>query len=149
MSETILNALVQPFALINDIHDDTVITNRKKDLVRTFLSRQLNNELVTRYMGIFKEYLDMYNSENIKRDSIRDRKRISLNAVKILGICEKINEELQQKQKIYVLVQLMDYITLDEIITENELDFVSTVADSFFIPAKEYRDIKSFIMINP
>jgi len=149
MSETILNALVQLFALINDIHDDTVITNRKKELVRTFLSRQLNNELVTRYMGIFKEYLDMYNSENIKRDSIKDRKRISLNAVKILGICEKINEELQQKQKIYVLVQLMDYITLDEIITENELDFVSTVADSFFIPATEYRDIKTFIMINP
>jgi len=76
--------------MINDIHDDTVITNRKKELVRTFLSRQLNNELVTRYMGIFKEYLDMYNSENIKRDSIKDRKRISLNAVKILGICEKI-----------------------------------------------------------
>jgi len=43
----------------------------------------------------------------------------------------------------------MDYITLDEIITENELDFVSTVADSFFIPATEYRDIKTFIMINP
>jgi len=149
MSETILNALVQLFALINDIHDDTVITNRKRELVRTFLSRHLNNDLVTRYLKEFNEYLAMYNSEHIKRDSIKDRKRISLNAVKILGICEKINEELQQKQKIYVLIQLIDYITLDEIITGTELDFITTVADSFFIPLTEYRDIKNFIMINP
>lgn len=148
MSESILNALVQLFALIGDIHDKTVITSRGKDIVKTFLSRHLNNELVSTYMGRFEEYLTTYNAENIERDSIKDRKRISLNAVKILAICQKINEELQQKQKIYVLVQLMDFISLGEEITDNELDFLLTVADSFFVPPTEYRDIKSFVMNN-
>ncbi|NLA48445.1 MAG: ATP-binding cassette domain-containing protein, partial [Bacteroidales bacterium] len=146
MSESILNALVQLFALIADIHGETVITSRGKDVVRAFLSRHLNNELVTKYMRKFEEYLMVYNAEDIERDSIRDRKRISLNAVKILTICQKINEELQQKQKIYVLVQLMDFISLGEEITENELDFLATVADSFFIPLAEYSDIKSFVI---
>lgn len=146
MSESILNALVQLFALIADIHGETVITSRGKDVVRAFLSRHLNNELVTKYMRKFEEYLMVYNAEDIERDSIRDRKRISLNAVKILTICQKINEELQQKQKIYVLVQLMDFISLGEEITENELDFLATVADSFFIPSAEYSDIKSFVI---
>ncbi len=148
MSESILNALVQLFALIGDIHGKTVITLRGKDIVKTFLSRHLNNELVSTYMSRFEEYLTTYNAENIERDSIKDRKRLSLNAVKILAICQKINEELQQKQKIYVLVQLMDFISLGEEITDNELDFLLTVADSFFVPPKEYRDIKSFVMNN-
>jgi len=146
MSESILNALVQLFALIADIHEETVVTMRGRDVVRAFLARHLNNELVTRYMKKFEEYLTTYNAENIERDSIRDRKRISLNAVRILAICQKINEELQQKQKIYVLVQLMDFISLGEKITENELDFLVTVSDSFFIPQSEYRDIKRFVM---
>ncbi len=148
MSESILNALVQLFALIGDIHGKTVITSRGKDIVKTFLSRHLNNELVSTYMRRFEEYLTTYNAENIERDSIKDRKRLSLNAVKILAICQKINEELQQKQKIYVLVQLMDFISLGEEITDNELDFLLTVADSFFVSPTEYRDIKSFVMNN-
>ena len=74
-------------------------------------------------MKMFEDYLEKYSSERITKGSLRDMKRISLNAIKILAICEKINEELQQKQKIYVLVKLMDYISLGEDITENELIF--------------------------
>ena len=148
MSETILNALVKLFALIGDIHDETVITSREKDIVRIFLARQLNNELVAKYMKMFEEYLALYNSESITKGSIKDRKRISLNAMRILAICEKINEELEQKQKIYVLVQLMDYISIGEEITENELDFLLTISNAFYIPETEYHNIRNFIM-NP
>ena len=146
MSETILNALVQLFALIGDIHDETVITSREKDIVKVFLSRHLNNELAAKYMKMFEEYLGIFNSESITKGSIKDRKRVSLNAMRILAICEKINEELRQNQKVYVLIQLMDFISLGEEITENELDFLQTVSDAFNIPANEYQDIKSFIM---
>src|SRR4030043_2020948 len=130
MSETILNALVQLFALIGDIHDETVITSREKDVVKLFLSRHLNNELVARYMKMFEEYMALYNFENIAKGSIKDRKRVALNAMRILSICEKINEELRQNQKIYVLIQLMDFISLGVEITENELDFLQTVSDA-------------------
>ena len=60
--------------------------------------------------------------------------------MRILAICEKINEELQQKQKVYVLVKLMDYISFGEEITENELDFLQTVADAFYISEPEYQE---------
>lgn len=146
MSENILNALVQLFALIADIHDEKEITGKEKEIVRSFLSRQLNNELVEKYMKIFEENLNRFTTENISKDSIRDRKRTSLNAMRILAICEKINEELQQKQKMYVLVQLTDYISQGAEITENELDFLQTVANAFYVPDSEFSDIKSFIM---
>jgi ABC transport system ATP-binding/permease protein len=146
MSEPILKALMQLFALISDIHEDTVITSREKAVVKLFLTRHLNNELVIKYMTMFEGYLGLFNSENITKGSREDRKRVSLNAMRILAICEKINEELQQKQKIYVLVKLMDYISLGEEITENELDFLQTVANAFNISEEEYHNIRYFIM---
>lgn len=146
MSEQILKALIQLFALISDIHEDTVITRKGKDIVKLFLTRHLNNEQVAVYMQMFEEYLEQYSSERIAKDTIKDRKRTSRNAMRILAICEKINEELQQKQKIYLLVKLIDYISFGEEVTENELDFLQTVADAFFITGSEYRDISAFIM---
>lgn len=146
MSEPILKALMQLFALISDIHDDSVITSREKDIVRSFLARHLNNELILKYMKMFEEYLGLYNSERITKGSIQDKKRVSLNAMRILSICEQINLELQQRQKVYVLIQLIDFISLGTEITENELDFLQSVASAFNIPPNEYNNIKSFVI---
>lgn len=146
MSEAILKALMQLFALISDIHDDTIISAREKNIVWIFLVKHLNNELAEKYMGMFEEYLGVFNSERIVKGSIQDRKRISLNAMRILGICEKINAELGQKQKIYVFVKLADYISSGIEVTETELDFLQTVADAFNIPAGETSDIKNFVI---
>ncbi|MCX6255828.1 MAG: ATP-binding cassette domain-containing protein [Bacteroidia bacterium] len=146
MSEPILKALIQLFALISDVHDNKGISSRGKDIVRLFLSRHLNSELVLRYMEMFDEYLVLYHSENIAKGSIKERKRTSLTAVRILAICEKIIEELHQKQKLYVLVQLIDFILFSAEITENELDFLETVSTAFNIPHAEYRNIISFIL---
>ncbi|MBN2861805.1 MAG: ATP-binding cassette domain-containing protein, partial [Bacteroidales bacterium] len=146
MSEPILKALMQLFALMVDIHDDTVITSTERDIVRSFLSRHLNNELAARYLKMFEENLEIFNSQNIVKGSIKEMKRLSLNAIRILAICEKINNELQQKQKVYVMVQLLDFIASGQEITENKLDFIQTVASAFYIPDEEYNNIKSFIL---
>lgn len=146
MSEAILKALMQLFALVSDIHDDSVITNRERNVVRIFLLRHLNNELASRYMKMYKDYLAMFNSDQITKGSIRDRKRISLNAMRILSVCEQINSELELKQKVYVFVKLTDYISHADRITETELDFLQTVAASFGIPSDEYTNITCLIM---
>ena len=149
MSESILKALMQLFALITDTHEDAEITLREKDLVRSFLGHHLNKELTDRYMKVFEDYLASFNSERIDKGSLKEKKRTSLNAMKLLAICEKINNELHQKQKIYVLVQLVGYIALGTEQTENELDFLQTVAIAFNIPDKEYDNVRSFIMLSP
>jgi ABC-type multidrug transport system ATPase subunit len=146
MIETTLNALIQLFALISDVHDISEISSREKEIVRLFLSRQLNNELVNKYMEMFDEYVIRYNLEKVDRGSIKDMKKTSLTAVRILGICEKINEELQQKQKLYVLVQLMDFILFGAEITGNELEFLETVSMAFNTPQTEFQNIKCFIL---
>ncbi len=146
MSEPILKALIQLFALISDVQGTTGISKKGKDIVRLFLSHHLNNELIIKYMELFDEYVLLYHSDDIARGSIQDRKRTSLTSIRILAICEKINEELRQKQKLYVLIQLMDFVLFSKEITENELDFMETVSSAFNIPYPEYLNIKSFIL---
>lgn len=146
MSEPILKALIQLFALISDLHAEREISVRGREVVRLFLSKHLNNEQIERYMSMFDDYLRIYYPDGIQKDSIRDRKRTSLTSIRILAICEKINEELQQKQKIYVLVQLMDFISFSSGITAKELEFVETAATAFNIHNTEYQDILGFIL---
>ena len=145
MSEAILKALMQLFALIVDIDEVYDISERERTIIRSFLNRQLSSELVDRYLKVFDDYLNLYHQERIARGSLRDKKRTALTAVRILGICEKINEELEQKQKIYVIIQLIEYIAYGIEIREKELDFLQTVASAFNIPDEEYENILSFV----
>ena len=53
MSESILKALMQLFALIAKPDSDE---DRRRPLVKLFLNQQLNSELVHKYISIFDEY---------------------------------------------------------------------------------------------
>jgi len=145
MSESILKALMRLFALVIDIDQEKVITEKEKGIVRAFLSRQLSSDITEKYMEIFNEYLDLYHKDEIEKDSKRDRKRTSLASVKILGICEQINKELEQRQKVYVILQLIEFISMDKSVTEKENDFLESVASAFNIPSGEFLNIKGFI----
>ena len=74
MSEAILKALMQLFALIVDIDEIDQISEEERAIVRSFLSRQLSSELVERYMEVFDDYLQLYHAERIKKGSLKEKK---------------------------------------------------------------------------
>lgn len=139
MSEKILKALMQLFAIVANVGRDS---SNSQEFVRQFLDEQLNTELVHEYLLVYNKY---YNEQNKKREGLKARKRTSLNSVKVLKICMEINKELTQKQKIYVLVQLLEFIYQNENDTEQAIEFVETVADAFNITQNEYLLSKSFV----
>jgi ABC-type multidrug transport system ATPase subunit len=137
---------MQLFALIVDIDAIQEISEKEKAIIRSFLSRQLSSELVEKYMDIFDEYLHLYHQDHIEKGSKKGKKRTALTAVRILSICETINEELEQRQKVYVVFQMIEYIAYGIEIRETELDFLQTVASAFNIDEDEYQDILNFII---
>ncbi len=145
MSEAILKALMQLFALIVDIDEIQEISEKEREIIHSFLSRQLNSELTEKYMGIFENYLLHYHQHAIDKGSIKQKKRTSLTAVRILSICEQINEALEQRQKIYVIMQLVEYIAYGIEIRDTELEFLQTVAAAFNLDEDEYHDILNFV----
>lgn len=141
MSERILRALMQMFAIIAKVDG---INNTGRQIVQSFLKGQLNLEQVETYLKIFDEYLESHQNTSKKKEGAA--KRTSLNSVKILKICTQINQELEQPQKVIVLIRLLEFIHSSNEISEQENEFVLTVADTFNIPMEEFNVLTSFIV---
>ncbi|NQX92495.1 MAG: ATP-binding cassette domain-containing protein, partial [Flavobacteriales bacterium] len=144
MSAGILKALMQLFAIIARGNDsDSSTSDDGRAIVAMFLRQQLNKELVQKYLELYEEFRSK--SSGKRRDISKSKKRTSLNSVKVLRICTKINEELAQKEKYYVLIRLIEFITAFNEINEQEWEFVETVADTFNIERDIYKSIKKLV----
>ena len=148
MSERILKALMQLFAIVAKIDvieesDEIVAAETSKKIVEILLKQDLNSELVTKYLKIFDQFIKERHGTKRVKDS--KKKRTSVNSVKVLRICTQINEELEQRQKIIVLIRILEFIFADNLHSENELAFAETVADTFNVKKEEYQEILQFV----
>jgi hypothetical protein len=144
MSEQILKALMQLFAIIARPGSNR---EDRRVVVESFLKRQLNQELVDVYLKIFDDFYNVYQER--QKDKESRRRRISASSVKVLKICTEINKFLEQQQKFIVLIQLLEFVKSDiNKISDQELEFIDTVADTFNITKDEYTQIKDFVLFD-
>jgi len=148
MSEEILKALMQLFAIIAK-QDEGVVTNEREYVVN-FLTQQLNDEAVKEYINLFDQHAGLLDEKEEETEG--EPKKIKLtsvkDSVKILGICKKINKTLTQKQKIVVLVRLYELINADRKFTEQRMAIINTVAEVFKLTKEEINDVENFIVQN-
>ncbi len=144
MSEKILKALMELFAIIAspDKNDKD-----RRSVVQSFLTRQLNRELVHEYLLIFDDYYRQHHALQAERVE----KRIGTDSVKVLRICNDINKELTYRQKIIVLVQLFEFVksSTGSAFSDQEFEFITAVSESFYIPDQEHRLIRDFCLSAP
>lgn len=138
MSDKILRALMQLFAIVGKENAGRY----GNEAVRFFLRQQLNKELVEKYLSIFEDFLKL---QDDSAEGEKKRKRTAVSSVKVILICEQINEELTQKQKTVVLIRLLEFLHTDQVLSEQENEFVVTVASSLNLPEEEYMDCIAFV----
>lgn len=143
MSEEILKALMQLFAIIAKQDKGVCADSNERSFVIHFLNTQLNREAVTEYIQLFDHYAglnDLSGASNKQHlTSVKD-------SVKILGICRKINKTLNQEQKIIVLVRLYEMVNVDRKFTSQRMAIINTVAEVFRVPQSEVREIQDFVI---
>jgi ABC-type multidrug transport system ATPase subunit/uncharacterized tellurite resistance protein B-like protein len=116
-------------------------------VVESFLRQQLNQELVIEYLKVFDYYYELYQEKQSEKS--KTKKRTSSSSVRVLKICTQINEELTQQQKVVVVVRLLEFVKSDDDeIAEQEMAFISTVAETFFISNDEFNLIHNFVISN-
>lgn len=148
MSERILKALMQLFAIIARVDEAVELENPNtngegRKIVEGLLGQELNSADVQDYLKLFDDFLISYQGKSKKKDG--KRKRTSVHSVKVLRICTQINEELAQKQKMIVLIRILEFINANEAVDPQELEFAQTVADTFNISMQEYNNVKEFV----
>jgi len=148
MSERILKALMQLFAIIARVDEEIdstapVTSGAGRNIVEAFLRQELGSAAVQEYLNLFDEFLISHQGASGKKDG--QRKKTSVHSVKVLRICTQINEELAQRQKIIVLVRILEFINANDVVADQELEFAQTVADTFNISLEEYDRIRDFV----
>ncbi len=148
MSESILKALMQLFAIIADPEEDQTNGNSDGDrrkVVESFLRQQLNQDLVREYLKVFDYYYELHQEKQTEKG--KAAKRTSSSSVRVLKICTQINEELILQQKIVVLFKLLEFVKSDDgSITYQEMAFITTVAETFNISDEEFANIRDFVL---
>ncbi len=147
MTESMLNALMQLFAIITSINKD-VVSVLSRNFVDSYLSQQFSSKLAAKYLKIFEEDLRRLESSTRKKES----KRTASLSVKLMTICMQINKELHVKNKFLILFSLIQFTKHFERYSYSETEFkqtitdaVKTIADGLMINQEDFDNCWYFI----
>lgn len=135
MSEELLRALMQLFALASDTND---ITSESRNVVERFLRSELSKEQTEAYIDLYEEFvITYYKDPNSSKTEL-------LKAENVEHICIEINKNLVQKQKLIVVLRLLEYIFADGNISKHELEFLKLLCNVFNVTQDEFDDALQF-----
>jgi ABC-type multidrug transport system ATPase subunit len=142
MSESILNALVQLFALIARISGSKSGNNV---YLHSLLQQHLSPRLIAQYNELYSTYIDSFTAEVPLIDSnFEENKEI----IKVYSerVCSKIRNELPAPDRIIVIVKFLEFIKEDNLITKLEEVVIDTIFNGFLIDPIDAKNLKDFIL---
>jgi len=147
MNESMLQSLMNLFAIIASINRDTIFM-LARNFVESYLNQQLSRKLAEKYLAIFEYYFETIESPENKT---RGKKTSSL-SVKMLAICNEINQGLHIRNRFQILLSLLQFNKYFETYSSDDSEFrqsisdtVQTIADGLMISYDEYENCKAFI----
>lgn len=140
MSEEILKALTQLFAIITKL--DSGVSRGQRQYVIDFFQRELDQESVKAHLALYDEFSGYGREEE---GAAKTTVTTVQDSVRTLNICKKINRTLTQKQKVVVLIKLLELVGVDRNYSAQRMDIINTVATVFNLPVAEYELIERFV----
>jgi ABC-type multidrug transport system ATPase subunit len=140
MSEEILKALTQLFAIITK--QDGGVSENERQFVINFFQTELDQDSLKEYVDLYDEFSGYGKAEEEGKSKLTSVK----DSVKTLGICKKINKTLTQKQKVVVLIKLLELVGSDKNFTHQRMEIINTVSTVFNILKEENTLIEKFIV---
>src|SRR4249920_2205970 len=141
MSEEILKALTQLFAIITK--QDGGVTENERQFVIKFFQQELDQDTIKEYLELYDTYSG-YKKQGTDQEEEKNKLTSVKDSVKTLGICKKINKTLTQKQKVIVLIKLLELVGSDKNFTPQRLEIINTVSTVFNIVKDAYKLIETF-----
>lgn len=141
MSESILNALVQLYALIANA---TGTSKEGRSLVESLLRQHLNSRFIGEYFELYNNYLDFY-QRDIPSEAFNTEEGKKLLRAYVDNVCAQLRKGLPQTDRIVVIVKVLEYVNLDSKVTPIEMEIVDTLANCFNIDKREFQNLKHFV----
>jgi ABC-type multidrug transport system ATPase subunit len=145
MSEEILKALTQLFAIITK--QDGGVTENERQFVINFFQQELEQSAIQTYLDLY-DNISGFHTQGTHYADVKGAVPSVKDSIKTLAICKKINKTLTQKQKVVVLIKLLELVSSDKNFSAQRMEIVSTVSTVFNIIQEEYKLIESFVLAN-
>lgn len=147
MTESMLTALMKLFAILASINKDVpVILSR--NFVYSYLKTQFSQKIVDHSLLVFDQEINKLTM----LVGMKESKRTSSLSVKVLSICNEINQGLHIRGKYLIAVSLIQFSKYFEDFpdTDNEFrqtisDMVKTISEYMMINEDEYNNCRIFI----
>jgi len=140
MSEPILNALMQLFAIVANVDGEN---DTSRSFVRIFLDEELDSDQTEKYLYVYDDFIQHHHfGKNAKDGAV---KRTSRNSVKMLRIAAEINGSLTKPQKQIALLRLVEYVYSRNISTQENREFIDVIGDAFNIEPDAFQGIMQFV----
>lgn len=139
MNESLLNALMKLFAIIVD-EQKVGFEVAARDVVAHYLEKQFSKEWLELYLNNFDRYL-LESHCDVENEVCVVNKHFQVE-----DVCVKIAEEVEQEQKVWIMLQLLEFIDESEFAGPEELSLVKTVSKTFKIPKDEFEYSHQFIL---
>lgn len=143
MSEEILKALMQLFAIISKQDEGT--TDNQRLYVESFLSSQLNKDKVDEYFDLYNDRSSAEKDKQKNKARGKDAMRTAMkDSVRTLALCRKINKTLSQKQKVIVLLRIFELLKAEQLYTDQRMGIIETISTVFNVSKEELQLINNF-----
>jgi uncharacterized tellurite resistance protein B-like protein len=117
MSEPVLKAIIKLFALVAK---EDLVTKQEREQIEAFLQDHLSQKALAPHLKIFDDYvaqLGQHLTAAQEEESIK-------------SLCLSINQEVAQKQKAVIMIELMSIVCADQTITPKEEQLTRLISQS-------------------
>jgi ABC transport system ATP-binding/permease protein len=143
MNESILKALMRLFAIVAEVNKEGHSGN-ERGIVVDYLDRQYSHEIVQKYIEFFDDLVKHYHPDHSVPGTASLDEQNASNEANIILLCNQINEDLEQEERLVVLVYLLDFINREDSLTEEEIRVVKSIAKQLKIKDEDFQDTKAF-----
>ena len=134
MSEPLLKAILRLFAVA--AREDEV-TQQEREQIRIFLDEHLSQSAVESYLKVFDEYI-----QNLPPKT----GELTVELSRLNELCKEVNPDLTQKQKVVIILELINIIQADGTISDRETELVNAIGTNFKILPVEIEAIRTFVL---
>lgn len=132
MSEPLLKAILRLFAVVAK---EDEVTHQERNQIRIFLEEHLSQSAVDPYLNFFDDFCKTL--EGSEPNSEHNT---------LIDLCNKINVEVTQKQKVVIVLEVISIIQADGKITPQEDELLKIICTNFKISQDEVDAIKVFVL---
>lgn len=144
MSEELLKAVVQLFAIVAREH----VTDVERNNIREFLSLHLNRDSIKFYLNLFDEFVsgNPDSASKASYDTMDAETRLFVDEwSRIIQISKKVNQALTRQQKLVLIIKIIELVYADGSISERQENLIYYIGQALKIPRAEVEELRRFV----